>query len=98
MREGEIGAQQSSRNWGRVRKMGRDPRELPLMGGLDTKSDWRAEPQKAAPTVALAARRCSPAAPCAALVRQGGRGSNPQPIIGLCARGHGRALTRACLD
>ncbi len=28
--KGEIGAEQSSRNWGWVRKMGRDPRELPL--------------------------------------------------------------------
>lgn len=28
--KGEVGAEQSSRNWGWVRKMGRDPRELPL--------------------------------------------------------------------
>lgn len=28
--KGEIGAEQSSRNWGWVRKMGRDPREIPL--------------------------------------------------------------------
>ncbi len=28
--KGEFGAEQSSRNWGWVRKMGRDPRELPL--------------------------------------------------------------------
>src|SRR5580704_14327784 len=29
--KGEIGAEQSSRNWGWVRKQGRDPRELPLI-------------------------------------------------------------------
>src|SRR5581483_2290577 len=29
--KGEIGGEQSSRNWGWVRKMGRDPRELPLI-------------------------------------------------------------------
>lgn len=29
--KGAVGAEQSSRNWGWVRKMGRDPRELPLM-------------------------------------------------------------------
>jgi glycine/D-amino acid oxidase-like deaminating enzyme len=29
--KGVIGAEQSSRNWGWVRKMGRDPRELPLI-------------------------------------------------------------------
>jgi glycine/D-amino acid oxidase-like deaminating enzyme len=29
--KGEIAAEQSSRNWGWVRKMGRDPRELPLI-------------------------------------------------------------------
>ncbi len=29
--KGRIGAEQSSRNWGWVRKMGRDPRELPLI-------------------------------------------------------------------
>ncbi len=29
--KGRIGAEQSSRNWGWCRKMGRDPRELPLM-------------------------------------------------------------------
>ena len=28
--KGEIGAEQSSRNWGWCRKMGRDPREMPL--------------------------------------------------------------------
>src|SRR3977135_1731850 len=28
--KGEIGAEQSSRNWGWCRKMGRDPREVPL--------------------------------------------------------------------
>src|SRR5215468_10036936 len=29
--KGSIAAEQSSRNWGWVRKMGRDPRELPLI-------------------------------------------------------------------
>lgn len=29
--KGEIGAEQSSRNWGWCRKMGRDPREIPLI-------------------------------------------------------------------
>src|SRR3954464_10017842 len=29
--KGKIAAEQSSRNWGWVRKMGRDPRELPLI-------------------------------------------------------------------
>src|SRR5271157_3987571 len=29
--KGEIGGEQSSRNWGWCRKMGRDPRELPLI-------------------------------------------------------------------
>jgi glycine/D-amino acid oxidase-like deaminating enzyme len=29
--KGDIGAEQSSQNWGWVRKMGRDPREIPLM-------------------------------------------------------------------
>jgi glycine/D-amino acid oxidase-like deaminating enzyme len=29
--KGTVGAEQSSRNWGWVRKMGRDPRELPLI-------------------------------------------------------------------
>src|SRR5262247_172686 len=29
--KGALGAEQSSRNWGWVRKMGRDPREIPLM-------------------------------------------------------------------
>jgi glycine/D-amino acid oxidase-like deaminating enzyme len=29
--KGEIGAEQSSRNWGWVRQMGRDPREVPLI-------------------------------------------------------------------
>ncbi len=127
--KGRIAGEQSSRNWGWVRKMGRDPRELPLMleserlwhemdavlesdtgyrqsgivylcrseadlarreawlehampfqldtkvikgaeldrvlpgsaqawaGALYTKSDGRAEPQKAAPAIARAARR-----------------------------------------
>lgn len=30
--KGEIACEQSSRNWGWVRRMGRDPRELPLIG------------------------------------------------------------------
>ena len=30
--KGQIAGEQSSRNWGWVRKMGRDPRELPLAG------------------------------------------------------------------
>lgn len=127
--KGEVAAEQSSRNWGWVRKMGRDPQELPLMiesmklwhqmdalvgddigfrqsgvvylcgdekdvamreawleharpfqldsriitgaelervlpgqgrpwaGALYTESDGRAEPQKAAPAIARAARR-----------------------------------------
>jgi glycine/D-amino acid oxidase-like deaminating enzyme len=127
--KGHVAGEQSSRNWGWVRKMGRDPRELPLIveslrlwqgmdelvggetgfrragilyaceteeelerraswleharpyqldtrmltraeleellpgatrlpkGGLYTKSDGRAEPQKAAPAIARAARR-----------------------------------------
>ncbi len=127
--KGHVAGEQSSRNWGWVRKMGRDPRELPLMqhseqiwrqmhtlvgvdvgyrdsgilylcendkdlarregwlsraasfgldsrmlskaelervlpgsaitwaGGLYTKSDGRAEPQKATPALAAAARR-----------------------------------------
>ena len=29
--KGTVGAEQSSRNWGWCRQMGRDPRELPLM-------------------------------------------------------------------
>ena len=37
--KGEIAAEQSSRNWGWVRKMGRDPRELPLM--LESERLWR---------------------------------------------------------
>ena len=36
--KGEIAAEQSSRNWGWVRKMGRDPRELPLM--LESERLW----------------------------------------------------------
>ena len=37
--KGRIGAEQSSRNWGWCRKMGRDPRELPLM--LESLRLWR---------------------------------------------------------
>ena len=131
--KGHIAGEQSSRNWGWVRKMGRDPRELPLIieslrlwqgmgelapgetgfrqagilyacetdeelerraswleharpyqldtrlltraelaellpgaarlpkGGLYTRSDGRAEPQKAAPAIARAARRAGAA-------------------------------------
>ena len=131
--KGRIAGEQSSRNWGWVRKMGRDPREIPLIieslrlwqgmselvegetgfrqagilyacetdeelerraawleharpyqldtrlltqaevaellpgatrlpkGGLYTKSDGRAEPQKAAPAIARAARRAGAA-------------------------------------
>ena len=29
--KGEIGAEQSSRNWGWCRQQGRDPREIPLV-------------------------------------------------------------------
>jgi glycine/D-amino acid oxidase-like deaminating enzyme len=36
--KGEIGAEQSSRNWGWVRKQGRDPRELPLI--IDSLRQW----------------------------------------------------------
>jgi glycine/D-amino acid oxidase-like deaminating enzyme len=36
--KGEFGAEQSSRNWGWVRKMGRDPRELPL--AVDGLREW----------------------------------------------------------
>ena len=37
--KGVVGGEQSSRNWGWVRQMGRDPVELPLtMGSLDI---WR---------------------------------------------------------
>ena len=37
--KGVVGGEQSSRNWGWVRKMGRDPRELPLM--LESERIWR---------------------------------------------------------
>ena len=37
--KGEIACEQSSRNWGWVRKMGRDPRELSLM--LESENLWR---------------------------------------------------------
>ena len=37
--KGRIAAEQSSRNWGWVRKMGRDPRELPLM--IESMGLWR---------------------------------------------------------
>src|SRR5260221_3069370 len=37
--KGEIGAEQSGRNWGWCRVMGRDPRELPL--GIESLRLWR---------------------------------------------------------
>ena len=37
--KGEIGAEQSGRNWGWTRVMGRDPREIPL--GLESLKLWR---------------------------------------------------------
>jgi glycine/D-amino acid oxidase-like deaminating enzyme len=37
--KGEIGGEQSSRNWGWCRKMGRDPRELPLI--IESLRLWR---------------------------------------------------------
>ena len=37
--KGRIAGEQSSRNWGWVRKMGRDPRELPLM--IESERIWR---------------------------------------------------------
>src|SRR5215468_12774529 len=36
--KGSIAGEQSSRNWGWVRKMGRDPREMPLM--LESMRIW----------------------------------------------------------
>lgn len=36
--KGDIGAEQSSRNWGWVRKQGRDPRELPLI--IESLRQW----------------------------------------------------------
>jgi glycine/D-amino acid oxidase-like deaminating enzyme len=147
--KGQIAGEQSSRNWGWVRKMGRDPREIPLIieslrlwegmnetveaetgfrrtgilyacetdeeverragwleyarpyqldtrllrgaeladllpgavrlpkAGLYTRSDGRAEPQKAAPTIARAVRRAGAAILTGCAVRgietQGGR-------------------------
>ena len=38
--KGEIAAEQSSRNWGWCRQMGRDPREIPLI--LESLKAWRA--------------------------------------------------------
>jgi glycine/D-amino acid oxidase-like deaminating enzyme len=37
--KGEIAGEQSSRNWGWVRKMGRDPRELPLI--IESLRQWK---------------------------------------------------------
>jgi glycine/D-amino acid oxidase-like deaminating enzyme len=37
--KGRIAGEQSSRNWGWVRKMGRDPRELPL--AVETLRLWQ---------------------------------------------------------
>lgn len=37
--KGRLAGEQSSRNWGWVRKMGRDPRELPLM--IESEAIWR---------------------------------------------------------
>ena len=37
--KGEIGAEQSSRNWGWCRQMGRDPREIPLI--VESLTMWR---------------------------------------------------------
>ncbi len=42
--KGEIGAEQSSRNWGWCRKMGRDPREIPL--SLIALEAWRGMNQR----------------------------------------------------
>ena len=39
LEKGEIGGEQSSRNWGFVRSQGRDPREIPLM--LESLQLWR---------------------------------------------------------
>jgi len=41
--KGRIAAEQSSRNWGWIRKQGRDPRELPLM--LEAQTLWRRHAQ-----------------------------------------------------
>ena len=37
--KGEVGAEQSSRNWGWCRQMGRDPREIPL--AIEALRLWR---------------------------------------------------------
>jgi glycine/D-amino acid oxidase-like deaminating enzyme len=43
--KGEIAGEQSSRNWGWVRKQGRDPRELPLI--IESLRQWQlAGPQQ----------------------------------------------------
>lgn len=42
--KGEIGAEQSSRNWGWVRCMGRDPAELPL--AIEARALWRGLPKR----------------------------------------------------
>ncbi len=39
LEKGEVAAEQSSRNWGWVRQMGRDPREIPLI--LESLKLWR---------------------------------------------------------
>ena len=39
LEKGEIAAEQSSRNWGWCRQMGRDPREIPLI--LESLDLWR---------------------------------------------------------
>lgn len=39
LEKGEIAAEQSSRNWGWCRQMGRDPREIPLI--LESLDQWR---------------------------------------------------------
>src|ERR1035437_6437010 len=36
--KGDVGAEQSSRNWGWVRKQGRDPREIPLI--IESLRQW----------------------------------------------------------
>ena len=42
--KGHIGAEQSSRNWGWCRKMGRDPREIPL--AIESLRLWRGMNQR----------------------------------------------------
>ena len=44
--KGEIAAEQSSRNWGWCRQMGRDPREIPLI--LTALKAWRGREARAA--------------------------------------------------